>query len=238
MNTQLPEVQIYSDWWANPNPGPWGYGVIMCYKWIKKELYQGYIKTTNNRMELSGVIAWLSQLKTRSKVVIYTDSQYTINGIEKWWAEKWKSNNWFRKGSDKAVNYDLWDILLNLTKKHEVTFHWVKWHNGHIENERCDELATFAMNQDNLILDENFIEKIEIKKPIQESLKSSTTKNTWEITWLLCKKCEGKLVKKIPKHTKKTLEKAYYYAYYHHCEACSTNYMLEEAKRDIKTLVI
>jgi len=156
MNTQLPKVQLYSDWWAVPNPWKAGYGIILCYKDIKKEFKQGYTLSTNNRMEMTGVITWLSKLKTQSQVDVYTDSQYTINGIEKWWAKKWKSNDWMRTKSQKAVNYDLWEKLLDLTEKHQVTFHWVKWHNWHIENERCDELATLALNSNDLIEDEGF----------------------------------------------------------------------------------
>lgn len=190
-------------------------------------------------MELRGVITGLEKLTKPSKVEVYTDSQYTINGIQKGWAEKWKANNWMRTKSEKAVNYDLWEILLPLTKIHEVTFHWVKGHNGHIQNERCDELATLAIESLEYTKDIWYIQKI-----IKPKILQSTLDVTWDIKkassenliWELCKKCQNRLEKKIPKHTKKTLEKKYYYAYYHHCPACKTNYMLEEAKRDIKTL--
>lgn len=223
----IPEVEIYSDWWAVPNPWVWGYGVIMQYKWIKKEFYQWFKMTTNNRMELLWVITGLSKLKWKSKVHIFTDSQYTINWISKWWAKKWRDNNWFRTKSEKAVNYDLWEKLLDLTEKHEVEFTWVKWHNWHIENERCDELATLAMSWE-LFDDEWYLpEKI---KPIKEK-QQSFLENAW-----ICKKCGGKLIKKFPKHTKKTLLKKYYYEYFYNCESCNSNFMLEEAKRDISTL--
>jgi ribonuclease HI len=141
----LPEVDIFSDWWARPNPGPWGYWVVMKYKWVIKEFSWFEDNTTNNRMELTGAIIWLEKLTKKSKVNLHTDSQYTINGIEKWWAIKWRENNWMRTKSEKATNYDLWERLLNIVEKHEVKFHWVKWHNWHIENERCDELATEAI---------------------------------------------------------------------------------------------
>ena len=156
MKKTLPKVELYSDWWAAPNPWKAGYGIILCYKDIKKEFNQGYTLSTNNRMEMTGVITGLSKLKTKSQVEVYTDSQYTINGIEKWWALKWRENNWMRTKSEKATNYDLWKILLELTEKHEVKFHWVKWHNWHIENERCDELATLALEGDDLIEDTGF----------------------------------------------------------------------------------
>jgi len=231
----IPEVHIFSDWGANPNPGPGAYGVIMEYRGVKKEFSGGYKKTTNNRMELRWVITGLSKLKKKSKVTIFTDSQYTINGIEKWWAKKWKANNW-RKGDKKlATNSDLWGQLLDVLEKHEVNFYWVKGHNGHLENERCDELATLAMKRKELLIDEWFIESSEKKKfsPEQIILDPDAEK-----TGTNCKKCNNPLVKKLPKHTKKTLLKEYYYEYYHHCPACKTNYMLQEAKRDIKTLKI
>lgn len=241
MTNSLPHVQIYSDWWANPNPGPGGYGVIMCFMDIRKEFSQWYTETTNNRMELTGVITGLQKLNKKSRVDIYTDSQYTINGISKGWAEKWEANNWMRTKSEKAVNHDLWAILLPLTKQHEVTFHWVKGHNGHIENERCDELATLAIESQEYIKDDWYEPKEVKQNTVQQKLNvnSKKTETSEEnLTWELCRKCNNRLEKKVPKHTKKTLEKKYFYAYYHHCPACKTNYMLEEAKRDISELRI
>ncbi len=243
---KLPEIQLYSDGWANPNPGKWWYGVILCYKWIKKEFSKWYKMTTNNRMELTWVITWLQQLKRKSKVQVYTDSQYTINWIEKWWAEKWKKNNWYRTKSQKAVNFDLWEKLLDLVSKHEVKFNWVKGHNWHIENERCDELATLAIEQKDLIVDENFIPS---QGDVQLGLLDQNNKKVsskiilkWDyslkvkVEWDLCKKCLTPVIKKIPKHNKKTMQKAYYYEYFLSCPNCKTNYMINDAKRDIKTL--
>ena len=235
-------VDIFSDGWANPNPGPWGYGVIMKSGSHQKDFSQWYKRTTNNRMELMGAITGFKKLKTRSRVTLNTDSQYTINGLQKWWAKKWRTNNWFRTWSQKAQNWDLWKILLEEYEKHEVSFNWIKWHNWHIENELCDELATLAMQRNDLLIDEWFVEKT-----VQNSLLNSlpwkgkeTTKSSWKFECASsdCKKCQNTLVIKYPKHTKKTLEKQYYYEYYHHCESCKTNYMLEEAKRDISTLKI
>ncbi len=233
-------VHIFSDGWANPNPGPGGYGVILKCGEHQKDISEGYKKTTNNRMELRWVIAWLQSLKKSSKVIITTDSQYTINGIKKWWAKKWQSNNWFRTKSQKAQNWDLWEVLLAEIEKHSVTFEWIKWHTGHFENEICDELATLAMKRNDLLED---IWYVEAPVSSQTSLIPWSKKNTsktasvpWEKIWQSCKKCEAELEKKIPKHSKKTLEKQYYYEYYHHCPSCKTNYMLEAAKRDIKNL--
>jgi len=232
----LPIVNIYSDWWANPNPGPGGYGVILECRWVKKDFSQGYKKTTNNRMELMGAITGFKKLKVKSKVTLHTDSQYTINGIEKWWAKKWRANNWMRTKSEKAVNHDLWEIFLELTEKHEVSFNWIKWHSWHIENEFCDELATLAMQKSNLLADKGYKESPEKQKSKKVSKTQTSLLSEFELTGTSCKKCDNPLVKKIPKHTKKTLEKQYYYSYYHHCQSCKTNYMLEAAKRDIDTL--
>lgn len=249
----IPEVELYSDWGANPNPGKWGYWIILRCKWVSKEFSAGYKLTTNNRMELTWVITWLSKLKTKSKVKVYTDSQYTINWIEKWWANIWKKNNWYRTKTKKAVNYDLWEQLLELLENHDVTFEWVKWHNWHTENERCDELATEAMEVNNLIEDKGYIpENINEQKSL-DSLENHENKeeiikvlSNWkwdknlkvEKKWDPCKKCFTPVVKKKPKHTKKTLEKKYYYEYYLSCPNCKTNYMIEAAKRDIDSLKI
>lgn len=231
--TPLPLVYLYSDGGANPNPGPGAYGVIMKCGEHQRDFSQGYTRTTNNRMELLGVITGLKNLKKKSRVIITTDSQYTINGIEKWWARKWQANNWFRIGSHKAQNWDLWEILLQELDKHEVEWEWIKGHNGHFENELCDELATLAMKRDNLLIDTGFRET-----PPEKKTSKTQTPLPWETLDENCKKCGHTLEKKIPKHTKKTLEKAYYYEYYHHCPSCKTNYMLEKAKRDIKTLKV
>jgi ribonuclease HI len=235
---KLPIVDIFSDWWANPNPGPGWYGVIMKCWDHQKDFSQGYKRTTNNRMELMGAITGFKKLKTRSKVTLNTDSQYTINWLQKWWAKKWKANNWFRTGSQKAQNWDLWKILLEESEKHEVSFNWIKGHNGHIENELCDELATLAMQRSDLLVDEWFIEAPAAVKTTKVSISQTTLVSEFEAAGVDCKKCQNPLVIKYPKHTKKTLEKQYYYEYFHHCESCKTNYMLQEAKRDIKTLKI
>jgi len=140
MIKELPEVQIFSDGWAKPNPGPGWYGVIMKCGNHQKDFSQGYKRTTNNRMELMWAITGFQKLKTRSKVTLHTDSQYTINGLQKWWAQKWRTNNWIKADKKKAQNWDLWEILLEESEKHEVSCNWIKGHNGHIENELCDYL--------------------------------------------------------------------------------------------------
>ncbi len=153
---EIPNIELYSDGGAEPNPGRGGYGVILAYKGLRKELSKGYKMTTNNRMELMGVIAGLEQIKTRSKVKVITDSKYVVDGIEKGWAKRWKANNWYRTKKEKAINSDLWERLLSLLSRHEVSFYWVRGHNGHPQNERCDALATMALNQPNLAEDPGF----------------------------------------------------------------------------------
>jgi len=138
----MKKVEIYSDWWARPNPGPWAYGVILRFWAREKELSWFEENTTNNRMELTWVIKWFESLKESCEVEVFTDSSYVVNGIEKGWAEAWQKNNWLKADKKKAENSDLWEKLLTLLKKHKVKFNWVKWHAWHEENERCDELAT------------------------------------------------------------------------------------------------
>ncbi|MGB3850098.1 MAG: ribonuclease HI [Tunicatimonas sp.] len=149
---ELPVVELYSDGGADPNPGKGGFGVVMSYKGRNKEFFRGYRLTTNNRMELMGVIFGLERLKVKSIVKVYTDSKYVINGIELGWAKRWRSKGWLRTKSEKAVNHDLWAKLLNLIEQQEkVEFYWVKGHAGHPENERCDELATLGIDASELL---------------------------------------------------------------------------------------
>jgi ribonuclease HI len=146
-------VKIFTDGACSGNPGPGGYGVILKYRDIIKELSQGFKKTTNNRMELRGIIAGLDHLKEKCHVIIYTDSKYIIDAIQKGWAIRWQKNGWWRNKEQKALNVDLWQILLSLLEKHEVTFEWIRGHSGHPENERCDRLAVTAISAKNLIDD-------------------------------------------------------------------------------------
>ena len=108
---------------------------------FEKELSGGEAQTTNNRMELTAVIEGLKALKVPCRVTVITDSQYVANGINLGWAKSWKENNWRKKDRKPALNPELWDELLALTDKHEVTIEWIKGHAGHPENERCDQLA-------------------------------------------------------------------------------------------------
>ena len=151
-------VYAFSDGSAIGNPGPGGYGVVLKYGDSRKELSQGFIHTTNNRMELLGAITALDSLKHNQRVVLTTDSLYVINGIEKGWALKWRANNWMRNKKKRALNPDMWDRLLKACERHDVRFKWIRGHTGHPENERCDELANNAARSNDQILDEGFTE--------------------------------------------------------------------------------
>lgn len=141
---EIKTVDIFTDGACRGNPGPGGCGVILRYHGQEKELSEGYGKTTNNRMELLAVILGLSALQERCKVNLYSDSKYVLDSLKKGWAKKWKANNWIKSDKKPALNSDLWDQLLGLMDKHDVTLNWVKGHDGHPENERCDKLAVDA----------------------------------------------------------------------------------------------
>lgn len=134
-------VYIYSDGACSGNPGPGGYGVILRCEGKEMELSGGEKDTTNNRMELMGVITGLEALKYPCKVIFQTDSKYVVDSVTKGWARSWKKNNWVKSDKKPALNSDLWERLLALLDKHDVTFTWIKGHAGHAENERCDKLA-------------------------------------------------------------------------------------------------
>lgn len=153
-------VKIYTDGAARGNPdGPGGYGSVLEYvdskgKMHVKELSQGYVRTTNNRMELMAVIAALEALNRPCTVELYSDSQYVVNAFNQHWIEGWLKKGWKRGKNEPVKNVDLWKRLLAAKERHDVTFFWVKGHDGHPQNERCDELATTAADGENLIVDE------------------------------------------------------------------------------------
>ena len=140
-------VYIYTDGACSGNPGPGGYGAILKYDGHIKELSGGEADTTNNRMELLGVIKSLEVLKFPCKVILTTDSKYVADSVTKGWARKWKQNNWIKSDKKKALNIDLWERLLALLDVHDVSFNWVKGHAGHPENERCDRLAVIERDK-------------------------------------------------------------------------------------------
>jgi len=134
-------VTIYTDGACSGNPGPGGWGAILEYKGQRREISGGEKQTTNNRMELTGVISALSALKEPCIVELYSDSKYVIDALEKGWVVSWRKKGWIKSDKKPALNPDLWEVLLNFTEKHEMHYHWVKGHADNPWNNRCDELA-------------------------------------------------------------------------------------------------
>ena len=137
----MKKIQIFTDGACSGNPGPGGWGAVLRYNGVEKELYGGEKETTNNRMELTAVISALKALKEPCEVTLTTDSKYVCDSVVRGWVYSWQKNNWRKYDKKPALNVDLWEQLLELLEKHNVTFNWVKGHAGHPENERCDKLA-------------------------------------------------------------------------------------------------
>jgi ribonuclease HI len=150
MTEELKDIVIYTDGACSGNPGPGGYGVVLLAGKHRKELSGGFRLTTNNRMELMGVIVGLKALKKKSRVTLYSDSQYVVEALRKGWANQWRDRGWRRSNKEVALNSDLWEMLLDLVNQHEVEFIWVQSHAGNLENERCDELAVAASKNKDL----------------------------------------------------------------------------------------
>lgn len=139
------QLEIFTDGACSGNPGPGGWGALLRYQGIEKELSGGSAATTNNRMELTAIIEALACLKEPCIVTLTTDSKYAADGITKGWAKSWQKNGWKKADRKPALNADLWERLLQLLAVHQVKIVWVKGHAGHPENERCDQLATGAI---------------------------------------------------------------------------------------------
>jgi ribonuclease HI len=140
----MKSVEIFTDGACSGNPGPGGWGAILRFNGVTKELSGGEANTTNNRMELMAAISGLNALKEPCQVDLYTDSNYVKDGIGGW-IEGWKRNGWRTAAKQPVKNAELWQALDEARKRHKVTWHWVKGHAGHIENERADELARLGM---------------------------------------------------------------------------------------------
>ena len=134
-------VEMFTDGACSGNPGPGGYGTILRFKGREKELSGGEKDTTNNRMELTAVIKGFEALKEPCRVILTTDSKYVADALANGWAKSWQQNGWRKADRKPALNPDLWEKLLELIAPHDVTINWVKGHEGHPENERCDALA-------------------------------------------------------------------------------------------------
>ena len=134
-------VTIYTDGACSGNPGPGGWGAILEWNGMEKELSGGAAETTNNRMELTGVIEALRALKEPCAVELYTDSKYVFDAVDKRWVYGWRAKGWVKSDKKPALNVDLWEQLLPLLERHEVRWHWVKGHAENEKNNRCDRLA-------------------------------------------------------------------------------------------------
>ena len=140
----MDKVQIFCDGACSGNPGPGGWGTILRFGDIEKELSGGEPDTTNNRMELTAAIMGLKALKRPCEVTLVTDSKYVADALLNGWAKSWQTNGWRKADKKPALNPDLWEELLTLYDTHKVEIKWVKGHDGHPENERCDALAVAA----------------------------------------------------------------------------------------------
>lgn len=137
----MKKIEIFTDGACSGNPGPGGWGAVLRYNGVQKELSGGEAETTNNRMELTAVISALKALKEPCEVTLTTDSKYVCDSVLKGWVYSWQKNGWRKADKKTALNVDLWEQLLSLLKTHKVEFKWVKGHAGHPENELCDKLA-------------------------------------------------------------------------------------------------
>ena len=155
-DNSLKTVELFSDGACSSNPGKGGYGTILKYGEKKKELSCGFRLTTNNRMEILGVLSGLEALKEPCNVIITSDSKYVIDALSKGWVYAWKKKGWIKSDRKRALNVDLWERLLLEIEKHNVTYNWVKGHAGHPENERCDELAVSAYGGTDLAVDTEY----------------------------------------------------------------------------------
>ena len=156
------KIYIYTDGAASGNPGPGGYGIVMVAGKFRRELAEGFRHTTNNRMELLAVIVALEKIKTEgAEVLVTSDSKYVIDSVVKGWVF-----NWVKKSFKDKKNPDLWKRFLKIYKKHNVKFQWVKGHNNHPENERCDALAVNASKRPDLPMDKGYEDFLKSQKGI------------------------------------------------------------------------
>lgn len=143
----MKKIEIYTDGACSGNPGKGGWGAVLVYNGREKELSGGEEQTTNNRMELTAVISALKAIKEPCEIILTTDSKYVCDAVTKGWVYNWEKNGWKKADKKPALNVDLWEELLALLQIHKVTFNWVKGHNGHPYNERCDRLAVEYYNK-------------------------------------------------------------------------------------------
>jgi ribonuclease HI len=240
----MSHVIIYTDGAAEPNPGPGGYGVVLLAGKHRKELSGGFRRTTNNRMELMGVIVGLEALTKPCLVTLYSDSKYVVESVERGSVQKWSKNNWYRTKSEKAKNADLWERFLAIYSKHKVRFKWVKGHAGVPENERCDVLAVAAAQSYDTQPDEGYIREIQASGGTvptmagalvhKDAASAAAASNiTHKEAGEPCRKCGTPIIKKPTKPKAHKPGQTYYYEWYLSCPGCNTMYMVDEAKRKV-----
>jgi ribonuclease HI len=214
-------IVIYTDGACEGNPGPGGYGAILIFDGVRKELSQGYRLTTNNRMEMMAAIAALEALAEPCQVTLYSDSRYLVEAMSQGRAAKWQEAGWVRDRGKRVPNEDLWEKLLVLCIRHEVAFEWVKGHAGDRNNERADYLSYSAISQEGLEEDEGYLRAVASESAAPKKITEEGQP---------CRKCSTPVVKRIPKR-KRRPDQQYYYEYYLYCPGCKTMYMVEKAKR-------
>ena len=230
-------VIIYTDGGCIGNPGPGGYGVVLLHGGHRKELSAGYRLTTNNRMELQAAIVALEALKSHCQVTVYSDSKYLVDAMKSGSAWRWREHDWRRNPAkaQKVKNPDLWEKLLQVCEKHEVSFQWVKGHANIPENERCDELSMTAAKADDVAIDRVYEQEnptIQSRTAFDYSRSTDSAGPLAKVTQegQPCRKCGEPVVKRTPR-TRRNAGQSYYYEYYLSCPQCGTNYMVDDAKR-------
>jgi ribonuclease HI len=156
VNPALRDVTVYTDGACTGNPGPGGYGIVLIHGAKRREISGGFRLTTNNRMELMAVIVALETLRYRCRVTVNTDSAYVCNGITLGWVLRWRAKGWRKSDGKPVLNVDLWTRLLALAAQQDLSFVWLRGHNGDAENERCDVLAVEAAKRPNLSSDDGY----------------------------------------------------------------------------------
>jgi ribonuclease HI len=221
-NSERPLVQIYTDGGCEPNPGPGGYGVTLLHPKTRqrKEASGGFRRTTNNRMEIFAAIAGLELLKQPCKVTLYSDSQYLVKAMSEGWVAEWKRRSWWRTRTERPENVDLWQRLDALCQAHQVEFRWLRGHAGHLENERCDQLAMAALRQPNLPVDDGYE-----NKPVTDGVRPDMQEGD------RCRKCSTPVIKRTGKWKQ---SRDYYYEFHLICPKCQTTYHVESAKRFVE----
>ncbi len=204
---EVKEVTIYTDGGCEPNPGPGGYGIVLLYGKVRKEVSGGFSLTTNNRMEIYAAIKGLELLKEPCKVTIFSDSQYLVSAMMEGWVTKWKKKNWITSSKEKAKNIDLWERLCSLCEVHQVTFQWTKGHAGNVNNERCDQLAYAALQAANLPPDDGYENRLEEVEPLKITSEGQP-----------CRRCSTPVIKLISRKLKSYL----------FCPGCEATYTLEK----------